>query len=455
MVEATMLALIAFAYAAFISFTSMAVMVFFRSHNLLSLGHIVVLTVFCGAGLGLVAWMKQKLGSPLVNVACSMASLAIITVLTKEEAVHAGNFSFAKIFQVLKMVLMGIVIATGVSLLIKPLSASTSLRDDLVQITDLLEEILTTITRSFLSGSEADLQAASYVQMSNKYKATFNTLIKNLRESKYEHYLLGTENEYKIETRLTKCIERLAQDLVGLRSAAATQFALISSPGHGVNTPTALRLDSITSSPSLSPDPTILSERISGLAPITEEPEESPMSGDADRNGFFGRSRKSSVAPTATAPADIFSLFIKELGPPMKSLAYTLKGVLSELPFEPGPEHRIPVNTHFRRSLVDAKDLFSDARREALELLYKNRALAKSWSAELAADYEEVAASCGHFSSSLQDFAEDTIAYLDILEELHEEIEWEPRKRSWNWLRFWRKIGKKKQTIKPDGKISS
>jgi hypothetical protein len=443
MVEATLMALIAFAYAAFISFTSMAVMVFFRSHNLLVVGHIIVVIVFVGAGLGLVAWMKQKMGSPLVNVACSMASLAIITVLTKEDAVLEGDFSSQKIVQVLKMVLMGIVIATGVSLLIKPLSASTSLRDDLVQITDLLEEILTTITRSFLSGSEADLQAASYVQVSRKYKATFNSLLKNLRESKFEHYLLGTEQEYKIEARLTKCIERLAQNLGGLRSAAATQFALISSPGHGVNTPTALRMDSFSSSPSRTPDLSILADRIDGLPPITEEPEDTGTPVDRMGDSFFDLSRMSSVAPTATAPADIFSLFIKELGPPMKSLAYTLKGVLSELPFEPGPEHRIPVNTHFRSSLVDAKDLFSDARREALELLYKNRALAKSWSAELAADYEEVAASCGHFSSSLQDFAEDTIHYLDILEELHEEIEWEPRKRTWKWLRFWRRKEKK------------
>jgi hypothetical protein len=440
MLEATLLALIAFAYAAFISFTSMAVMVFFRSQNLLVLGHVIVLVVFCGAGLGFIAWFKQKLGNPLVNVACSMASLAIITVLTKEEAVQAGNFSVNKIVQVLKMVLMGIVIATAVSLLIKPLSASEALRDDLVQITDLLEDVLTTITRSFLSGSEVDLKAASYVQVSNKYKATFNSLLKNLRESKYEHYLLGTENEYKIEARLAKCIERLAQNLVGLRSAAATQFALISNSGNGMSTPqTLLRMSSISSSPGQTPDLGASVDRMNGLAPITEEPEETPTPVEREGNEFFDQSRMTSSTPIAIAPAEIFSLFIRELGPPMKSLAFTLKGVLSELPFEPGPEHRIPVNTHFRRSLVAANELFSSARREALELLYKNRALATAWSSELAADYEEVAASCGHFSSSLQDFAEDTIDYLDILEELHEEIEWEPRKRSWNWLYFWRK----------------
>jgi len=431
MLEATLLALIAVAYAAFISFTSMAVSVFFRSHDLLALGHVIVLVVFCGAGLGFVGWLKQKLGNPLVNVACSLTSLAIITIITKEGAVQSGNFSYDKVLQVLKMVLMGILTATAVSLIIKPLSARHCFREDLVQITDLLEEVLTTITRSFLSGSEADLEAASYFQVSNKYKDTFNSLLKNLREGRYEHFLLGTEEEYKIEARLAKCIERLSQNLVGLRSAAAIQFSLIAGVGNStVGSP--LRPDSFSSSPLQSSELlTPQTERTIGLAPITEEPEDSPAAS-------LHRARLSSGNPIATEPADIFTLFIKELGPPMKSLAYTLKEILSELQFEEG-EHHININTKFRGSLVDAKNLFSGARREALETLYKNRALAKTWSPEVAADYEEVAASCGHFSSSLQDFAEDTITYLDILEELREEIEWSPRKRSWKWLRFWRK----------------
>jgi hypothetical protein len=438
MVEATLLALIAVAYAAFISFTSMAVSVFFGAHDLLVLGHIIVLVIFCGGGLGLVGWLKQKLGNPLVNVACSLTSLAVITILTKEGSVQSGNFSYEKILQVLKMVLMGITAATAVSLLIKPLSARNSLRQDLVKITDLLEEILTTTTRSFLSGSEADLKAASYVQVSNKYKATFSSLLKNLREAKFEHYLLGTEEEYKIERKLARCIERLAQNLVGLRSAASTQFSLIAESGEAKSVP--IRIDSNFASPLQSPAVSFLQARMAVLTPITEESEGSPArSLDSGVHGYLDQSQDTSTAPLATAPAEIFSLFIKELGPSMKSLAYTLKEILGELSFEPGEESQIIVNPNFRESLLEAKDLFQAARREALEVLYKKRAMAKSWSPEVAADYEEVAASCGHFSSSLQDFAEDTIDYIEILEQLQEEIEWDPRKRSWKWIHFWRK----------------
>jgi hypothetical protein len=97
------------------------------------------------------------------------------------------------------------------------------------------------------------------------------------------------------------------------------------------------------------------------------------------------------------------------------------------------------INEHFRHSLIDANALFVNARKEALGLVYKNKVPAKTGSVAVAADFEEVAASCGYFSSSLQDFAEDMVTFLDVLEELKENAKSYPRKRSWDWMRFWRK----------------
>lgn len=97
------------------------------------------------------------------------------------------------------------------------------------------------------------------------------------------------------------------------------------------------------------------------------------------------------------------------------------------------------VNEHFRHSLVDAKVLFANARREALSVIYQSKIPSKTGSAAVAADFEEVASSCGYFSSSLQDFAEDMVVFLDILEELKLNVNRYPRQRSWNWLKFWRK----------------
>lgn len=111
--------------------------------------------------------------------------------------------------------------------------------------------------------------------------------------------------------------------------------------------------------------------------------------------------------------------------------------MLAELPFGPGPDYNMTINEHFRHSLVDAKALFSNARREALDVVYRTKVPIKTGSAAVAADFEEVAASCGYFSSSLQDFAEDMVTFLDVLEELKVNVNRYPRQRTWTWLKFW------------------
>lgn len=54
MLEAMLLATAAFAYAVFICFTSMAISIFFgRTLDLLVIGHVIVLILFCGEALAL------------------------------------------------------------------------------------------------------------------------------------------------------------------------------------------------------------------------------------------------------------------------------------------------------------------------------------------------------------------------------------------------------------------
>lgn len=248
-------------------------------------------------------------------------------------------------------------------------------------------------------------------------------------------------------------MERLAQNIGGLRGAALTQFNLISKSPGVLFSPTLTRVTSAEFHSyfgAQQPSQSNLSASISptGLSAIEEAGEEgsedgasrvlSPSSTPGAINGIL----------TAETPADIFTMFISYLGPSMKSLAFTLKEVLAELPYGPGPDYTISVNKHFRSSLLDANELFAKARKEALDAVYANRGLSKSKALEVLADYEEVAASCGYFSSALQDCAEEMIGYLDILEELKQEVEKAPRKRSWNWIMFWRK------GMKPEGEES-
>ena len=324
MFEAVGLAILCFIYMAFISFTSMGASIFFgRTLGLLAVGHIVVLIVFCGGGLGFVGWVKQRLGNPLVNVACSLTSLGVITVLTKEGAVQAAEFSDDKVIQVMQMIIMGVVAATAVCFIVKPVSARNELRENMIQVTDSLGDMLAMITRSFLTGSEEELEQRAFVIASDRYRKVFTSLSKNLREAKFEHYIYGTETEYHLEAKLVKCMQRMAQNIGGLRSAATTQFDLLAQGPAGGATPVTSIYTPISA---LSP-PTMGSwlqpqEAYGVLTAIHENPEEEDTSRETPDMAM------QNDLPTIRSPVDIFERFIIQLGPSMVCLSLIGRGQL-------------------------------------------------------------------------------------------------------------------------------
>lgn len=371
MVEATMLGIAAFCYALFISVSSMAVSVLCDTKlNRIELGYALILIVFCGGGLGFIGWLKQKFNAPLVNVACSLASLAIITVLTKENAVQVGVFSNDKVVQVMKMILLGICSTSAVSLLLWPVSARAELRETMIRATGSFAEMLTMITQGFLSGSENELQGKSVNRALSQYNSVFTQLSMHLKEAKLEHYVLGTEDQYKLEARLVNCMQTLAQSIGGLRSAATTQFTLLL---EGIDTGSANASNHTTPTRLLpqgwgptSPLSGSRQDRFAVLTAIEERSEDGSGAEDQvpatisqaqglqtprlDRRGSE-ESISTVTSITVRTPGDIFCRFILHLGPSMKSLAYSLSQILNELPFGPGPDYEININSNFRTSL--------------------------------------------------------------------------------------------------------
>lgn len=214
-----------------------------------------------------------------------------------------------KIVQVLKMVVMGCVASTIVNFFIKPISARKQLRDDIKKATNSLGIMMTMITHSFLSGTEEELQSPAFVNASNQYKAVFKSMVKDLGEAKYEHYVAGTEEAYRIMARVVKSLERLSLDISGLRSAAATQFSLLKQPsGDGVVTPLYPTLSENVNNP--------IEHAFSNLSAIIELPESGPPSEDGGSVLSRAQTLPSGIQ-TATTAAAIFSTFIAHLGPPM------------------------------------------------------------------------------------------------------------------------------------------
>ncbi|KAL2196557.1 Fusaric acid resistance protein-like-domain-containing protein [Corynascus similis CBS 632.67] len=444
MIEAVLIAIVAVAYAELVSILSMYTSVLLGGVlGMVALAHGLVLVVFIGAGFGFMGWVKQKMGNPLVNVGSTLASLAVIGVVTKETAVFTSVFSNQKIVQLLKMLVMGITITTVVNILVWRASAVSGLRQSMTKASISLGDMLSMITRGFLSGSEDDMRSPDFAAASSAYSSVYPQMTKNLRESKFERYFLGYEKLYQLDRAVVRSMETLAQSIGGLRSAANSQFALLKEPlaplSRVMSSPSEYCSSPITS-PNLY---RTLSNTVRGgrdkfpaLSSIEEASEESH---EEERNGDGERRRSDATAnglPPFQHPSEIFELFIQLLGPSMKSLAYTLSEVLRDPPFGEAPDYTITINDHFRNSLADALSLFNEARAHALQELYKTLELDRTRSKSIQADFEEVAAACGHFSFSLQTFGEEMQKYLDVLDDL--KFANEHRKRSWHWLKWWR-----------------
>ena len=150
------------------------------------------------------------------------------------------------------------------------------------------------------------------------------SLTKNLKEAKSEHYVLGTEKEYQLEAKLVSCIQRLAQNIGGLRSAATTQFLLMAQAGVSGSVTPASSMHAPTPKfgyfTSDSSDLTSSSEDHGVLAAIDETPEDASFE---DCPSFHLFQEDGSVH-SVTSPSDIFARFIIQLGPSMVSIPITV-----------------------------------------------------------------------------------------------------------------------------------
>lgn len=440
-VEAVACAVVAVLYAMFIGTMSMATSVLVGSvWQHIKLSYALVLIVFIGGGLGFVGWVKQKLNNPLVSVGASIASIGIITIVTKENSVVTGVFTNQKIIQSLKILLIATTTSTLVNLLLWPVSAKAALRKTMQIASVSLGNMLSMITGGFLSGAEEDLNTKGFSMTAATFSTTLTSMNKHLRESKYEYYMLGREEIYKNDKAVARCMERLAQSLGGLRSAANTQFELLKEKA------VPSQVDSLNPNANapVIPGRTLPAQMRSGsmfavLSAINEEASAERSDREDDLRSASPVSFDHGVMSPSSCrtPSDIFNLFIQRLGPSMKSLVHTLSEILRDPPFG-APGAPITVNENFKQSVADAISLFNSQRAKALEELYRTIELERARPENLQADFEEVAAACGHFSFSLLSLGDEIQKYLDALDDL----KWatEHSRRTWNFLKFWRYI---------------
>ncbi|KAF7563064.1 hypothetical protein G7046_g1093 [Stylonectria norvegica] len=437
MLEAVLIACVAIFYAEMVCLLSMAIAIVFQGQlEKTALAHALILLLCIGAGLGFVGWVKQKLNTPLVNVGATLTSIAIISVITKEDSVHGGYFDEDKIVQVLKMLVIGISFTVAVNVLVWRISARRVLRETIMTASMALSDKLSSITRGFLNGTEDTISSAEFTRVTAEYNGAYAKINLTLREAKFEHYFLGRESIYPFDRRLVRSLEALSSAIGGLHSALDTQFTLLNESTNDDQLAGAFSPTSPMFSPTLNRTmSSFMEDARDRLAVIDEsvESEDEPMN-NVQNKSDTALNRVS----TFQVPSDIFSLFIELLGPSVKSLAYTLSEILREPAFGEDPNDDITVNEQLRDSLKEALELYNTARSSSLQELYRIIEMGRARSEKIQADIEEVAAACGHFSFSLQAVAEETDAYLDVLEDL--KYTTGTGSRSWRWLKIWKYI---------------
>ncbi|KAM0227466.1 hypothetical protein ACHAPO_011528 [Fusarium lateritium] len=381
MIEAILIAIVAVAYAEIISVLSMVTSVFFGSTmHLVTVSHVLVVVVFIGGGFGFMGWVKQRMLNPLVNVGTTLASLAIIGVVTKENHVMSNLFSNEKVLQVFKMLVMGITTTTLVNVFLWRTSARASLRETMNRVSIPLGDMLYMITNSFISGSEEGLVSDGFTAASTHYAKSYAQMMKDMREAKFEHYFLGHEAIYEHEKSVARSMETLSQALGGLRNATNTQLEQLRHP--------------------------------------------KPLNSDA--NG----------SSTTNTARELFEQFNESIAMSMSSVRQNLCRILHEPQFGQPPHYEISVDEDLRRNLMDSLDTFDESRSDALQGLYDRIEQMASSDFTTRANLEEVAAACGHFTFSVQSFGEDVLQYLDVLDDLQYVVL--HKSRSWRWLLWWR-----------------
>ncbi|KAK7203452.1 Fusaric acid resistance protein-like-domain-containing protein [Myxozyma melibiosi] len=234
MIEATIYAEIALLYSAALSSCSMLVSNLFFKLDMISVGHFIVLVVFCAGGLGSIAYMKQRMNRPTFNTASSLASVSFATILIREGSIQRGSVSFLRMIQVSAIVNGGIIIAVCVCLLLFPVTAISQVKSSINYTLSRYEEMLQLITAGFTSDNP--LRMKNYEIPLKEVQAAHRSLDAAIHEARFEFYMWGTVDEFKHLKRLTHSVEDILSRLGGIRSSHMMKLQLMNvEPGYRKN----------------------------------------------------------------------------------------------------------------------------------------------------------------------------------------------------------------------------
>lgn len=384
--------------------------------------------VISSISLGVIAFMKQRVNKQTFNTACSLASISVVACIVKEGSLNAAHIPIERLLSTAQVVVTGCVISVGVCFILWPSSAVDNLRSNLNDSYNIMSSLLSIIPNRILNGEKLSPRDTEYF---NVLKKNISQLSASFEESRYELKMKGREKELVIFAEIVNVTISLTRNLQALRSSTEMLWKLLhESQSEGENSETR----STSSLESYKSELIRLSQSTENLDSI-----------NANLNG-----NSSNIDYTAISSPQLFDLFVYYLAPSMKSFIFTMKSILSEIPFEDKSSPKNFVNTStFQNSLKSAIELFQDKQKISFEKIYAQDIFKPPSDFFSRTDQEEVTACCGNFSSLLGLFAKDLLEFLQLAEDYEKA---RTCSRSWNWLKFW-KTNPIKEKLTLDGYV--
>ncbi|CAN6673243.1 hypothetical protein TRVA0_048S00474 [Trichomonascus vanleenenianus] len=413
MAEAILYVVFALGYSFLLSVLSMVVSAFFFDIDQRGLGYIIIIIVFVGGGLGSILYMKTRMNRVTFNTACSVASISLVTILIKEGSVQAGQLSYTKLYQNFAIVTTGIIVSMVICYTVWPKSAVIELKKALNKSMDIDATMLQYVVDQFITSGEINNE--HFEELTAELSSSFKSLQSNLADSRFELYISGREREFHLLRKLVASTHRLSAHVGGLVSSAKTQWYLSEPSGDSRTASDVVSVESADH---------VLS-RVSSQIGISDNYQSTSDETEAEHD-------------TQSYSAELYNIFINHLGPPMRGYCFTLRDILSNVPFSPFPALQFADNRRLKDDLVYATMDYSRSRQDALSTVYGQSNFRNTRDINVAADEEGVAASCGNFSYVLEAYGKELRDYIEILED-YENLQLRNLSRTYEWLKFWEK----------------
>lgn len=346
--------------------------------------------VVSSVGFGVIAFMKQKVAKRTFNTACSLASISLATCIVKEGLLNSSAIPMRRLLSTSHVVAAGSLVLVAICYLVWPQLAEACLRASLNDAFNAMSAVLSVTTHRFLNGEKMTAQdeecfAALATQCAN--------LATHLEETSYELRVVGKEAQLECYVQIVDAANALRKHLQALRSSCEMQWLLL----HRA------------------------------------------LSSGASLNSFRSVVREANLDTEYEAVylTQLFDLFVYYLAPSIKLFVFTVKEVLSAVPFEKkyvGDVQSVFVKlANYQISLMRAIELFQQKQVKLFEKLY-SQDIFQADNFDFKTDQEEVTACCGNFLGLLTLYGEHLVRFLRLTEEYEVSAK---RPRTWRWTRFW------------------